>query len=128
MDEDIKKMFLNKYNPQNLLPDSYRVTIPPPVDAATKSRWDKATAWGFKWLSQIPANEASRAPAFFGYYYKNIQSLIPTVTEGLKKKIITKAKQDGVNKKLIKQMENTPSAGKSGINISGEPTEPEGTP
>ena len=115
MDEDIKKMFLNKYNPQNLLPDSYRVTIPPPVDAATKSRWDKATAWGFKWLSQIPANEMSRSPAFFGYYYKNIQSLIPTVTEGLKKEIIKMARKDKVSKKLIKQMENTPSAGKSGI-------------
>ena len=110
-----QELFLNKFNPKEILPDEYLVKVPKKLDATTRSKWDRATSFGFKWLSEKPANELTRNPAFFGFYYDNTTKLIAVSSEKIKKTIIAGAKKDGVSKKVLKQMENTPSAGAQGI-------------
>ena len=110
-----QELFLNKFSPKQILPDEYLVKIPDDVNAATKSKWNKATSLGFKWLSEKPANELTRSPALFGFYYDNSKKLIAISSEKVKKQIIAGAKKDGVSKKVLQQMENTPSAGQKGI-------------
>jgi len=108
-------LFLNKFPPKQILPDEYLVKVPEDVTALRKGKWDKATSLGFKWLSQQPANTLTRSPAMFGFYYENSTKLIAISSEKVKQIIMAGAKKDGVSKKILKQMENTPSAGAKGI-------------
>ena len=112
---EAEKLFLNKFPPKQILPDEYLVKSPEPISKTTQSKWNKATSLGFKWLSQQPANQLTRSPAMFGFYYENTTKLIAVSSERVKKIIIAGAKKDGVSKKILKQMENTPSAGSKGI-------------
>ncbi len=112
---EAEKLFLNKFPPKQILPDEYLVKSPEPITKKTQSKWNKATSLGFKWLSQQPANQLTRSPAMFGFYYENTTKLIAVSSERVKKIIIAGAKKDGVSKKILKQMENTPSAGSKGI-------------
>ena len=79
--EKAQELFLNKFNPKEILPDEYLVKVPKKLDANTRSKWDRATSFGFKWLSEKPANELTRNPAFFGFYYDNTTKLIAVSSE-----------------------------------------------
>jgi len=110
-----EELFLNKFPPKQILPDEYQVKAPEDITRTTRSKWDKATSLGFKWLSTQPANSLTRSPAMFGFYYENSTKLIAVSSEKTKKIIIAGAKKDGVSKKVLKEMDNTPSAGAKGI-------------
>lgn len=77
-------MFLNKFPPKQILPDEYLVKAPEDITRTTRSKWDKATSLGFKWLSQQPANSLTRSPAMFGFYYENATKLIAVSSEKTK--------------------------------------------
>ena len=84
-----QELFLNKFNPKEILPDEYLVKVPKKLDATTRNKWNRATSFGFKWLSEKPANELTRNPSFFGFYYDNSTKLIAVSTEKVKKTIGT---------------------------------------
>ena len=113
---NVKELFLNKFNPKQNFPAEYQAKLLEKPDAATIKKWDKITNLGFKWLSEKPANQFTRSPAFFNFYYKASKDLIAMSSEKVKKLIIDGAKKDGVSKKLLKEMEAVPSAAGKGIN------------
>jgi len=113
---NIKKLFLNKFDPKKILPDEYQAKVAPQLDPTLTKRWDKITNLGFKYLSELPANQLTRSPAFFNFYYKISKDLIAMSSEKVKQAIIKGAAKDGVSKKLLKEMKATPSAGGAGIN------------
>ena len=113
---EVKELFLNKFNPKKNFPAEYEAKLIEKPDAATIKKWDKITNLGFKYLSEVPANQLTRSPAFFNFYYKASKDLIAMSSEKAKKLIIAGAKKDGVSKKLLKEMEAVPSAGGKGIN------------
>jgi hypothetical protein len=98
---DIKKLFLNKFNPKENFPAEYQAKLIDKPDAATIKRWDKITNLGFKYLSEVPANQLTRSPAFFNFYYEASKDLIAMSSDKAKKLIIAGAKKDGVKQQVL---------------------------
>ena len=68
----------------------------------------------FRFFMTTPTNAMSRIPVFKSSYWKKSEELISISSESVKQKIIKGANKAGINKRIIKRMENTASA-KNGI-------------
>ena len=101
--------------------DKYGGVLPENVDYKVKDIevpdgfYDVIVENLFKFFMTTPTNAMSRVPVFKSSYWKKSEELISVSSEAVKQKIIKGANEAGLNKRIIKRMENTKSAGDAGI-------------
>lgn len=109
-EQDVLDNYIDKFG--GVLPEKvdYKVSN---IDVPS-GFYDVAVERAFRFFMTTPTNAMSRIPVFKSSYWKKSEELISISSESVKQKIIKGANKAGINKRIIKRMENTASA-KNGI-------------
>jgi len=109
-EQDVLNNYIDKFG--GVLPEKVDYKVPD-IDVPS-GFYDVAVEKAFRFFMTTPTNAMSRIPVFKSSYWKKSEELISISSESVKQKIIKGANKAGINKRIIKRMENTTSA-KNGI-------------
>jgi hypothetical protein len=110
-EKKVLKEYIDKFG--GVLPEKVDYKVPD-LDVPA-GFYDIFVEKAFQFFMTTPTNKMSRIPVFKSSYWKKSEELISISSENVKQKIIAGANKAGLNKKIIKRMEDTTSAGIKGI-------------